>query len=575
MKLLKKSVVLLLMLALTLCSLTSCSRDSAMRYGSKELDEADYAYLMAFIKGYYEYYYSYVASQYGQSIDLASLMNEKVDGDKTMADNLNETVMRTAKLLLVVETLCEKNGLTVTDPESLSDISEAMQELEDNYGGKDAMQIELAKLGLKASSIERYERYNYLMSLLREHRYGENGVARIPVSDVRKSFEETYAKAEMVAFSYLAGSRDSYRHDFASEYSESAVKELFMSEYMMLSYLRFTDETAAKAAYDACVAGTKKLADYYNDDACKKHEENVAAGKTSISETAYAGLQEVGENAWYLSGEEDGYYYVVYRSALTEEELDENEDAVKAVREQLLDADAHKFFDENYVTVRHILYEDEATAKKVFADLQSGATTFEEHEKDTADRGVQYTFTHDEMVDEFEEASYAMEIGSIELVQTEFGWHVIKRMELDAEKYVKDDVIVAMSRDLLRKKAQELYNSLKDGNKDLPQSGDDDLYSYVEPTLLKLSELYEAMGEAMKDAEVGELVYLEIKNYGVYIFRKLEKTDDDFSEVYDAVEEPLVTEALYAYLESFFDEVVLDNDVISRFDIRTAKSFYF
>ncbi len=578
MRSLKKSIMLLLVLALTLCLLASCSGESAaMRYGDRVLSESDYAYMMAFIKGYYEYYYSYMASYYSYTISMDQLYDQEVGDGITFAEALSTSILEDAKRLLIVEQLCAEAGLTVSDSESLADISEALQELEDDYGGADALDIEMAKLGLKRSSWERYEQYNLLKSLLKEYRYGENGVARISEAEVRQAFTEGYVKAEGYLYSYLvtdsSGNRAMYAYDFASDYAEEDVEAYFLRTFLKISALRFEKEEAAESAYAALSDGSATFDEYKDNEDCEVTFEDAFVGQSDMSETLYEGLREAGEDSWYLSGEEDGYYYVVFCSPFTVSDL--TEEVENDVRDAMLAEEAYSYFLDNYVTVRHILYSDEETAKQVYADLLAGTTTFAEHESETQDSGVQYTFTKGTMVDEFEEAAYQTEVGAYALVESEFGWHVLTRLELDLTGYEYSDVVAAMSRLLLQTAAQEQYEAICAGSASFEEPAEGALYSYSEPALLELSEQNEQLQEALKNAQEGEVIMVDLDAYGVFILRKHATTDEDLSSVYDEVESPLIENAFAAYLQTFFDAVVVNTSITDQFDVRTAQTFYY
>ncbi|MCH5183836.1 MAG: hypothetical protein J1E00_06645, partial [Oscillospiraceae bacterium] len=257
MKRLQKCVLLLLTFAPLLCLLASCSggkeetqenqesqeRDWVMRYGEQTLDEADYAYLMAVIKEYYNYYCQYY---YGQELD--AMWEKSLEDGKTFAEMLTETVNDSARTLLVVEQLCAEAGLTV-DEKALAEISDYMQNLADDYGGEDAMKTELAKLGMDPSSVERYERYNHLFDLLREHRYGENGVAKISREEVWEAFRGDYAKVEGYLYNYLVtdnkGNRTEYQYDFGPD-SEALAEEYFHENYVTVRHILYRDEAKAK-----------------------------------------------------------------------------------------------------------------------------------------------------------------------------------------------------------------------------------------------------------------------------------------------------------------------------------------
>lgn len=564
-----KLLVLLLALVLTLCMFASCAAggDKVMWYGEQELSEADYAYLMAMIKEYYAYYCYYY---YGQ--DLSDMWGETLDNGETFADMLTETVNDSAKMMLVVEQLCAEAGLTIDDKETLAEISNYMQEMVDDYGGKDAMEIELAKLGMNRSSVERYERYNQLLSLLRDYRYGQNGVARISREEVLKSFLASYAKVEGYFYSYLLMDDNSsyayYQYDFASDYADADVSAFFTDRFFRVNYLRFKKEADAQAAYAALTDGSATYETYAETaDAAK---EDAYLTEEDMSDALHAGISGIEPDNWFLSGEEDGFYYVVQRLAFSASDLDE--DIQKTVRKAMLQQDAKAFFEENYVTVKHILYKDEAKAKEVYDAILAGTTTFEEHEDDTIDSSVQYTFTHGAMVKAFDDAAYKMEVGAYDLVQTDYGWHLMTRLELDAKGFDLEDVTAAMSRELMQEDAEKTYNALKSGGAKFEKPAEDALYTYTEPTLLTLSSQAEELKEAIEHAKDDEIIRVDLDGYGVYILRKIAIADEDLDEVYDTVEKPLVDEAFYSYLEGFFDAVRVDSGVLGRFDIKTAKT---
>lgn len=114
---------------------------------------------------------------------------------------------------------------------------------------------------------------------------------------------------------------------------------------------------------------------------------------------------------------------------------------VKEVLGKITDEDVRARYDqeiaatppENEVRARHILLASEEEAKAVIAELDAGAD-FETlaKEKSTGPSGpgggdLGY-FTRGRMVPEFEDAAFALDVGSYtkEPVQTQFGWHVIK-----------------------------------------------------------------------------------------------------------------------------------------------------
>ena len=90
------------------------------------------------------------------------------------------------------------------------------------------------------------------------------------------------------------------------------------------------------------------------------------------------------------------------------------------------------------ITAQHILVEDEETAADIIAQLEDGADFAELVTEYSTDPGSletegTYSFNTGEMVPEFEEAAFALEEGETvsEPVQTDHGFHVIRRLELD------------------------------------------------------------------------------------------------------------------------------------------------
>ncbi len=103
------------------------------------------------------------------------------------------------------------------------------------------------------------------------------------------------------------------------------------------------------------------------------------------------------------------------------------------------------FYQSEFVTAKHILLiteeKDKETVKKQAEELLSRIKKGEDFDKlmkeysedpGLADFPDGYTFSHGEMVEQFEKAAYALEVGQVsELVETDYGYHIIKRMPLE------------------------------------------------------------------------------------------------------------------------------------------------
>lgn len=102
---------------------------------------------------------------------------------------------------------------------------------------------------------------------------------------------------------------------------------------------------------------------------------------------------------------------------------------------------AYQQYSENFpdvieVKARHILVEDENTAKDLIAQLNEGADFAELAQANSTDGTAQNGgelgyFTQNDVVPEFGEVAFALEVGAMttEPVQTQFGFHVIKLEE--------------------------------------------------------------------------------------------------------------------------------------------------
>lgn len=96
----------------------------------------------------------------------------------------------------------------------------------------------------------------------------------------------------------------------------------------------------------------------------------------------------------------------------------------------------YNFCKSNYAKVKHILVEDEQTAKDIIAKIKKG-TSFdslvEEYSIDPGQGKDGYTFTKGEMVAQFEEASFALRENSYTTtpVKTNYGYHIIYRYPIE------------------------------------------------------------------------------------------------------------------------------------------------
>ena len=156
----------------------------------------------------------------------------------------------------------------------------------------------------------------------------------------------------------------------------------------------------------------------------------------------------------------------VLRDALVEQRLAQGVTEEK-LRERYEQSKQSTDFAHEEVQARHILLPSEEEAKAVIEQLQEGAD-FGDLAKDksigpSAETGGDLGFfRREQMVPEFAEAAFAMDVGAIseEPVQTQFGWHVINVVDkrkveptfAESEPQLREDI----ARDIVTALLQDL-----------------------------------------------------------------------------------------------------------------------
>jgi peptidyl-prolyl cis-trans isomerase C len=133
-------------------------------------------------------------------------------------------------------------------------------------------------------------------------------------------------------------------------------------------------------------------------------------------------------------------------------------------RKKLYDDTVSKLTPEVELHARHILVDDEATAKQICERARKGedfVALSKEFSKDpgSAEEGGDLGwFTRDKMVKEFSEAAFKLEPGQIsDPVKSQFGWHVIKLEEKRTKPIPPFDEVSEQIGNYLQKKAQQSY----------------------------------------------------------------------------------------------------------------------
>jgi peptidyl-prolyl cis-trans isomerase C len=186
----------------------------------------------------------------------------------------------------------------------------------------------------------------------------------------------------------------------------------------------------------------------------------------------------------------DAYFFQKIRPQVTE-------DQIKAA----YDAEAAKVAQTERIRARHILVGSEKEARDILDRLAKNEKFEDLAKKYSLDGSKDYGgdlgyFTAPEMVPEFSKAAFALKTGETsQPVKTDFGWHIIRledRKMGAAQPY--DQVKSAIRNVLLRKKVQEVMNSLRAGAK--IEIVDEDLKKYAD-------EAAKAM-KAAQDKQAGQ-----------------------------------------------------------------------
>ena len=139
------------------------------------------------------------------------------------------------------------------------------------------------------------------------------------------------------------------------------------------------------------------------------------------------------------------------------------------------DKDAENYFNENKdqfvneetVNASHILVDSEELALSILADIKSGKVSFEDAAKEHSscpskqNGGNLGDFGKGQMVPEFDEACFTMEVGELRgPVKTQFGYHLIQLDAINEAKPLSfSDVREELVRRLTAEKQQAAYRS--------------------------------------------------------------------------------------------------------------------
>ncbi len=244
-----------------------------------------------------------------------------------------------------------------------------------------------------------------------------------------------------------------------------------IDEQMGISYLEFSKSMAVETLTPiyATIAEGEKRGIKFTEEDDKKVKDWIAEQKENYG----ADFEKVLNDSGYA---DEDTLYEIQKIQLHMQKI--YEDIEKEPSKYLTNSIKNKL-GEDKVTVKHILIgfetgedgsvsdEAKAHAKKiaeeVLAKIKAGEdfdTLMEKHNTDPGATEKGYTFAKDgSMVKEFEDASFALKIGETsELVETTYGYHIIKRIE---RNLTADDFIAVIQKTAPVNIKKGVYNNMK------------------------------------------------------------------------------------------------------------------
>lgn len=228
--------------------------------------------------------------------------------------------------------------------------------------------------------------------------------------------------------------------------------------------------------------------------------QKAAKGNYTLSESDYGEINDTINSYIQAYGGVENFRSIMEESGVTLYQFSNNLRDSKLINKMALDLVTNvnaseetikKYYEDNksmyiqpeQVRAKHILFstkeitgedydaqkkaEIKKKAEEVLAQIKAGADFDELMNKYTEDPGTAnypngYTFSKGEMVQEFEEKSFSMKVGEIsDLVETQFGYHIIKLEEKIPETQLKlDDVKDSIKAELDPQEKQNYFDKL-------------------------------------------------------------------------------------------------------------------
>ena len=196
--------------------------------------------------------------------------------------------------------------------------------------------------------------------------------------------------------------------------------------YKLISNYDLTDENLKK---NFCIMATNNIVEI--NALCSLAESN---GIANLSD------EETQNTVWYLQQIKNNTDFLVAFAAKNIQNINNANAYIESLsnnfEQNLSDEDIEDIYNTCYVKAKHILVSDETLAKEILDKINKGEDFDLLMNKYTEDPGIEaypdgYLFTTGDMVQEFENAAFDLKDGQVsDIVQTQFGYHIIKREPL-------------------------------------------------------------------------------------------------------------------------------------------------
>lgn len=249
---------------------------------------------------------------------------------------------------------------------------------------------------------------------------------------------------------------------YASMYAQMGMSDLWSNEDMAKSLGASMPEAAEQQAIYARVVMQK-----FNELGLKigynEQKEMAEIRRNSIDNTSKdAYLTQIAQFGFSDQSYQNFMYISQCYQALNDYYFGENGTNTPS------DEDIQKYYEENYITAKHILIstvdpasgetkrtdeEAKKEAQSILDRIKAGEdfdTLMNEYSEDTglSNNPNGYTFTEGQMVTEFYDGAKALAEDEVsELVKSDYGYHIIKRVKLDDSQLdnYKNDIVSAIS----------------------------------------------------------------------------------------------------------------------------------